>query len=249
MSMVWLYALGSVGIVSLISLIGALTLTLKEERLRKILIYLVGFSAGALFGDAFFHLLPEAAEERGFTLQVSAAVLGGIMLFFIVEKVIHWRHCHLPITKEHAHPFAFMNLIGDAVHNFLDGIIIGVSYLASVPVGIATTIAVVLHEIPQEIADIGVLIHGGFSRGRALWFNFLTSLAAVAGTVLALMLGTSFEGASSVLVPLAAGGFIYIAGADLIPELHKETETKKSVIQVIIIMLGFAVMALLLLLE
>src|SRR3989344_5473638 len=181
MSMVWLYALASVAIVSIISLIGALALSLKEERLRNVLIYLVGFSAGALFGDAFFHLLPEAAEERGFTIQVSAAVLGGIMLFFIVEKVVHWRHCHLPITKEHVHPFAFMNLIGDAVHNFLDGIIIGVSYLASIPVGIATTIAVVLHEIPQEISDIGVLIHGGFSRGKALWFNFLTSLAAVAG--------------------------------------------------------------------
>ncbi|HIH05182.1 TPA: ZIP family metal transporter, partial [Candidatus Woesearchaeota archaeon] len=231
------------------SLVGVVALSLREERLKKILVYLVGFSAGALFGDAFFHLLPEAVGEQGFTLVVSGGVLAGILLFFIVEKVVHWHHCHMPITKEHTHPFALMNLVGDAVHNFLDGVIIGVSYLVGIPVGIATTVAVILHEIPQEISDFGVLLHGGFSKRKALWLNFLTALAAVAGAVLALLVGTSLEGVVSFLVPLAAGGFIYIAGADLIPELHKETETKKSLMQVAIILFGFAVMAGLLLLE
>lgn len=250
MDIVWLYALASVALVSIVSLIGIVTLSVKQERLKKILIYLVSFSAGALFGDAFFHLLPEAAEKAGFTLELSMSVLGGILIFFVVEKIVHWRHCHMPVDDhEHLHPFAWMNLVGDAVHNFLDGVIIGISYLVSVPVGIATTIAVVLHEIPQEIADFGVLLHGGFTKKRALFYNFLVSLAAVVGAVIALALGTRIGGLSSVLVPLAAGGFIYIAGADLIPELHKEVEWKKSLMQVVVIIFGFVVMASLLLLE
>ena len=250
MDMVWLYAIASVAVVSVVSLIGILTLSVNESRLRSILIYLVSFSAGALFGDAFFHLLPEAAEKSGFTLTLSMSVLGGILLFFVVEKVIHWRHCHMPHDdSSHVHPFAMMNLVGDAVHNFIDGLIIGISYIVSVPVGIATTVAVVLHEIPQEIADFGVLLHGGFSKKKALFFNFLSSLTAVVGAVLALVLGTRMEGVADILVPMAAGGFIYIAGADLIPELHKEVEWKKSIVQILVIVLGFAVMASLLLVE
>lgn len=247
---VWLYAIGSVAIVSIVSLIGILTLSVKEFRLRSILIYLVSFSAGALFGDAFFHLLPEAVEENGFTLKLSMSILGGIMMFFVVEKIIHWRHCHMPSDDhDHVHPFAMMNLVGDAVHNFIDGVIIGISYIVSIPVGVATTIAVVLHEIPQEIADFGVLLHGGFSKKKALLFNFLSSLAALIGTILAVALGSRMEAVAEILVPMAAGGFIYIAGADLIPELHKEVEWKKSLTQVLVIVLGFAVMASLLLLE
>jgi zinc and cadmium transporter len=247
----WIYALASVALVSIVSLVGILTLSVNAARLRSVLIYLVSFAAGALFGDAFFHLLPEAAEEAGgLTLELSSAVLGGILLFFAVEKIIHWRHCHLPHDDhDHVHPFAMMNLVGDAVHNFIDGIIIGISYIVSIPVGVATTIAVVLHEIPQEIADFGVLLHGGFTKKKALFYNFLVSLSAVVGTILALILGTRVEGMAGVLVPLAAGGFIYIAGADLIPELHKEVEVKKSVMQFFVILLGFAVMASLLLLE
>jgi zinc and cadmium transporter len=250
MASVWLYALASVALVSVVSLIGILTLSINAARLRSILIYLVSFAAGALFGDAFFHLLPEAAEEAGgFTLQLSMAVLGGILLFFVVEKIVHWRHCHLPAEEHnHIHPFAWMNLVGDAVHNFLDGLIIGISYLVSIPVGIATTIAVVLHEIPQEIADFGVLLHGGFTKQKALFYNFLISLSAVVGAVLALVVGTRIEGMAGILVPLAAGGFIYIAGADLIPELHKEVEVRKSAMQFFVILLGFGVMAALLLL-
>jgi zinc and cadmium transporter len=178
------------------------------------------------------------------------SILGGILMFFVVEKIIHWRHCHMPHDDhDHVHPFATMNLVGDAVHNFIDGIIIGISYIVSVPVGIATTIAVVLHEIPQEIADFGVLLHGGFSKKKALFFNFLTSLAAIVGAVLALVLGSKVEGIEEILVPMAAGGFIYIAGADLIPELHKEVDWKKSLMQIAVILFGFAVMASLLLLE
>lgn len=245
---VWLYTITSVFIVSILSLIGILTLSINRKTLNKVLIYFISFSAGALFGDAFIHLIPEAVGELGFTLNVSIYILIGIMMSFIVEKVIHWRHCHIT-HKSHEHPFAIMNLFGDAVHNLLDGIIIGASYLASIQIGIATTLAVILHEIPQEIGDFGVLLQGGFTRAKALAFNFLTALTAIIGAVLSLVLSSYIEGLTTFLVASAAGGFIYIAGSDLIPELHKEVKTSKSLLQLITFMLGIAVMVVLIALE
>jgi len=238
----WLYALASVFVVSAISLIGIVTISIKEEKLAKILLYLVGFSAGGLLGGAFIHLLPEAVEEFGFSIGLSVSVLAGIIIFFIMEKAVHWRHCHVPTSKKHPHPFAYMNLVGDSVHNFIDGLIIGAGYMASLPIGIVTTFAVILHEIPQEIGDFGVLLHGGFSRKKALYLNFITALTAVAGTIVA-MAASYFVGNLTVfLVPFAAGGFIYIASSDLIPELHKDAyETKKSLVQLLTIILGIAV--------
>src|SRR3989338_3600079 len=185
---VWIYSLASVLIVSLVSFVGVLTLSIKTEKLKKILLYLVSFSAGALFGDAFIHLLPEIVEEAGFGLNISIYVMVGIGVSFVIEKFIHWRHCHLPNTKGHVHPFAMMNLFGDGIHNFIDGLIIGASYLASIPVGIATTLAVIFHELPQEIGDFGVLLHGGFSKARTLFFNFVTALTAVLGAAVSFIL-------------------------------------------------------------
>ena len=213
------------------------------------LVYLISFSAGALFGDAFIHLLPEVVESHGFSLIISLSILTGIVLFFILEKIIHWQHCHLPITEEHVHPFAYMNLIGDALHNFIDGVIIAASYVVSIPAGIATTLAVALHEIPQEIGDFGVLIHGGFSRSKALVLNFISALAAVLGAVLALWAAAFVERIELFLVPIAVGGFIYIAGSDLIPELHKETILRRSILQVLAFLLGIGVMTALLFIE
>jgi len=250
MPTIWIYSLLSVAIVSLISLVGILTLSIKMERLRKILIYLISFSAGALIGDAFIHLLPEIVEESGgFELEISLYVIFGIVISFVIEKFIHWRHCHLPITAEHKHPFAWMNLFGDSMHNLIDGMIIGAAYLVSIPVGIATTIAVILHEIPQEIGDFGVLIYGGFSVKRAVFLNFLTALTAVIGTVVVLIFGSYAENSVFFLIPFAAGNFIYIASTDLIPELHKETAVSKSMGQLISFVLGVCVMLLLLQLE
>lgn len=245
---IWLYSLVSVLLVSLISLIGVITLSIKADRLKKILIYMISFSAGALLGDAFIHLLPELAEE-GFTLNYSIGILFGILLFFSLEKVVHWRHCHMPITKTHTHSFAYMNLFGDALHNFIDGIIIAGSYLISIPVGVATTIAVMLHEIPQEIGDFGVLIHGGFTKGRAIFLNFITALAAIIGVIFALLLNNYINNIEGYLISLAIGGFLYIAGSDLIPELHKETKISASLIQILTFILGVIIMMLLLLLE
>jgi len=245
---VWFYAIISVLIVSLISLIGIFTFSIKVDKLKTFLIYFIAFSAGALFGDAFFHLLPEIVEENGFTLTISSFILVGIGLFFVIEKIVHWQHCHIPISEEHVHSFAIMNLIGDGVHNFIDGLIIGVSYIVSIPVGIATTIAVALHEIPQEIGDFGVLLHGGFSKAKALGLNFITALASVIGAVIALLANVYFKNIEIFLIPIAVGGFIYIAGSDLIPELHKEFTLKKAILQLIAFTAGILVMAALLLL-
>ncbi|MBU4246593.1 MAG: ZIP family metal transporter [Nanoarchaeota archaeon] len=241
----WAYSLGSVILVSLLSFIGLFTFPMKERTLEKVLLFLVSFSAGALFGDAFLHLLPEAVEAQGFSMSVSISLLGGIVVFFIFEKFIHWRHCHIPASEHHHHPVAFMNLIGDGVHNFIDGLVIGASYLASIPVGIATTLAVILHEIPQEIGDFGVLLHAGYSKKKALFFNFMSALASILGVAVVLAFGTKGADLSIYLVPFAAGGFIYIAGFDLIPELHKETNPAKSAVHLIAFIAGITVMILL----
>ncbi len=246
---IWLYSLISVIIVSIISLIGVLTVYIETERLKKILIYMVSFAAGALLGDAFIHLLPEAIEKSGITLSISIFILSGIVISFIIEKIIHWRHCHQPTTKNHPHPYAIMNLVGDCIHNFIDGLIIAGSYLINIPVGMATTLAVILHEIPQEMGDFGVLLHGGFSKGKALFFNFITALTAVIGVVIALTISNYTGSLTNFLIPFAMGSFIYIAGSDLIPELHKEVKIKNSIIQLVLFVFGILVMCLLLLLE
>ena len=203
---------------------------------------MISFAAGGLLGDVFVHLLPEIAHKTGFTLQSSFYVLVGISASFIVEKVIRWRHCHHPTTCDHPHPVAFMNLFGDAVHNFVDGMIIGAAYMVSIPVGFATTLAVLLHEIPQEIGDFGVLLHAGMKKKKALLLNFLISLTAGLGVVLALLLSSHVEGTTEFLIPFAAGSFIYIAIADLIPEMHKEVAVKKSLLQFLMFALGVALM-------
>jgi zinc and cadmium transporter len=240
----WVYAILSVTAISLISLIAIFALYLKEENLKKFLTYMVSFSTGALFGGAFFHLLPEITNNIGFTPLVSTYVLSGVLFSFVVEKFVHWRHCHNPKhIHEKVHTFAYMNLFGDGIHNFIDGLIIGASYLINIPTGIATTIAVILHEIPQEIGDFGVLLQGGFNRKKALFFNFLTALTALVGVIIALIIGSYSEHMTVFLVPFAAGSFIYIAGADLIPELHKEKNTRKSFWQLISLILGILVIA------
>ncbi len=244
-----IYTLLSVIIVSFISLIGVLSLSVNIKFIKKMLLYFVSFAAGALFGDAILHLMPEAFEKNN-AIIVSLFILLGIAVSFFIEKVINWRHCHHYDNDEHCKhkykAFTYMNLIGDSVHNFIDGLIIAGSYLVSIPLGISTTLAVVFHEIPQEIGDFAVLIHGGFSKEKALFFNFLTALTAIIGALVALFLTRYVPGLNNVLVPFAAGTFIYIAGSDLIPELHKEVDLKKSALQFLMFLIGIGVMFLLL---
>jgi len=244
----WIYAMASVILAGVISLVGVFTLSLNQERLRRALLFLVSFSVGALFGDVFIHLLPEAYEELGAGLGTSLYVILGFLLFFALEKILRWRH-HYGATEEHLHPVVTMNLVGDAAHNLIDGMLIGASYTVSIPIGLTTTLAIILHEIPQEIGDFGILVHGGLPVRRALGFNLLSALTAVVGTVISLAIGHRAEGFALSLLPITAGGFLYIAGPDLIPELHHEVEISTSLGQLASIVLGVGAMALLLLLE
>lgn len=251
---IWFYSLISVLVVSFISLAGVLTLVLSGGLLQKILLFLVSFAAGALLGDVFIHLLPEIAEKSDFDWQISLYILLGILIFFILEKFIRWRHCHECFPEEkpshfHPQPFAYTNLIGDGLHNLIDGAIIAGSFLVNVPLGIATTLAVIFHEIPQEIGDFGILVKAGFSRLKALTFNLLSGLVAIIGAILTLTIGSQIESFVLFIIPLTIGGFIYIACADLIPELHKEPNPKKSLWQLLFFILGVGVMALLLFAE
>lgn len=226
-------------LVSAIAFIGIVALALKEKLLKKLLLVLVALSAGTLLGSAFLHLIPEAVAKFDSPL-IFPLVLVGFVFFFLVEKILHWRHCH----KENCeiHPFAYMNLLGDTVHNFIDGLIIATAFVASTPLGITTTLAVILHEIPQEIGDFGVLIHGGFGRVKALLFNFMTAIAAIIGGIVGYLLTGYLENSAIFLLPFAAGGFIYISASDLLPELRKNAAPKESAITFVVFILGILVM-------
>lgn len=230
--------LASVTVVSLVAFIGILFIGLREAFLRRILMALVGFASGSLIGGAFIHLLPESLEETG--QAIFYYVIVGIIFFFIMEKFLYWRHCHE--GKCPVHIFAYLNLIGDGIHNFIDGMIIAASFIVSYDLGIATTLAVIFHEIPQEIGDFGVLIYGGFGKGKALAYNFVSALTAIAGALITYHLAY-IQGVEHFLVPFAAGGFIYIAATDLMPELHKRTQAKESLIQLAAILIGIGLMS------
>ena len=239
---VWVYSLVSVAAVSALSLVGILAFVVRREPQRRFLLYLVSFSVGGLFGGAFFHLIPEAAEASGFTPRVSAYILLGVLTSFIVEQFLKWRHCHVLTSEEHPHSFAYMNLFGDAIHNMIDGMIVGGSYLVSTSMGLATTLAVCFHELPQEIGDFGVLLYAGFERRTALLYNFLTALTAFVGVVIALVLSVYVEELTLFLIPFTAGNFIYIAGSDLIPELHAEETFSHTVVQLVAMVLGMSIL-------
>jgi len=246
---IWIYTLGAVTIVSLIPLVGVLTLGLTKEKLLIIVLPLVGFSVGALLGDSFFHLLPEAYRNDPQGIETSVSVIGGLLLFFILEKFLRWRHCHLPTTSHHPHPLATINLVGDGIHNLIDGLLIGGAFSVNPQLGVTTTLAVIFHEIPQEIGDLGVLLHAGLTLRKALILNLLSALPAVLGATLSLLLGSLIEGYAPALLPITAGGFIYIAGSDLIPELHHDCDLKTSAVQLLSLLLGLGVMFVLILAE
>lgn len=247
--MPWILTLSSVIVVSVLSLVGAVTLVVKQDAVQRGLLILISFAAGALLGDAFLHLIPEVAESpSGFDLVASFSLLGGVVAFFILEKVLHWHHAHVP-REEVLHPVAVTNLVGDGLHNFVDGAIVAGGFLVSNKLGFATAVAVALHEIPQEMGDFGILVHAGLKPRRALALNLASAVAAIAGAVVTLLVASAVSGVERVLVPLTAGGFVYIASTDLIPELHKEPEAGKSVVQLMALLAGVAIMAALLALE
>lgn len=236
MTLLWI--ISATLLVSIISLIGITTLSLKKEILDRILLLLIGFAAGGLIGGAFLHLLPEALEHGH--ENIFLYVIIGFTVFFIFERYFFWRHCHNGVCDIHS--FAYLNLLGDGLHNFTDGIIIGVSFTVGLKFGVITTLAIIFHEIPQEIGDFGVLVYGGFNRIKALFYNFLCALTAILGGVSGYLLSERIINLSVYLTPIIAGGFIYIAASDLIPELHRQKDTKKANLALITFLLGILFM-------
>ncbi len=229
--------LGSIGAIG-----GAALLLLFPDSMRKRLLpCLLSYATGTLLGAAFLGMIPKAMEQAQ-TLNISITILVGIVLFFLLEKILLWRHCHDKDCEVHSNTGPII-LIGDAFHNFVDGLVIAAAFLTSIPMGIATSLAVIAHEIPQEVGDFAILLHSGYTKLRALVLNFLSSLSTLLGAVAAYY----FLAETSQLVPyilaMSAASFIYIAVADLVPSLHKSTGLKATALQISLIMAGIFTIA------
>lgn len=241
MNHIWINALVSTLLVSLISITGIFFLTLKAHNLQKFVFILVSLAVGALLGNVFFHLIPESFETIENQGLIAILILAGILAFFILEKFLHWHHGHdVEHLENHPRAYGYMSLMADGIHNFTDGILIAAGWMAGPEIGMATTLTVILHEIPQEISDFGILVHAGFTARKALWLNFYAALAAILGTVVTLLAGSAIESLSNYVLPIAAGGFIYLAGTDLMPELNKDRSRINSLIQLAMIVAGLA---------
>ena len=236
------------GVISLVSFIGVFTLGISDKKIEKYLEAMVAFAAGALLGDVFIHLMPELGET-GFSTGISITILLGMVTFFVLEKIIHWHHCHHLKHEKSCESFGYMSLTGDALHNIIDGLILGGAFLVNPVVGFSTAIAIFLHELPQEIGDFGILLKSGFTKKKALVFNFIISLTSFLGAIIAVILGSSISGLTNFFIAFAAGSFLYIAGTDLLPQLHKKFSKKQALVQIFFIVLGITIMASLLLIE
>lgn len=234
-------------LVSLVSFAGVLILFLKEKEINSLLLTLVAFSAGALLGSAFFHLIPEAvgtmgsSEESLFSIFLS--LISGFVLFFIFEHFAGW-HEH-KANKSEVKPFSLLILFSDALHNFIDGVIIAASFFVSFPAAVSAVLAVAFHEIPQEIGDFGVLVYGGFKKGKALLLNFFSAVTAVLGGLAGFFLAGKMGDSIVFLLPFAAGSFIYISASDLIPEIKYKGNKKKSLLHFSAFLAGISLMAVL----
>ncbi len=238
--MTFFYALLSVVIVSSLSLLGALFLILRRKIFEQLITYTLAFSSGVLLATAFLDVIPESLgviPQSTFYLT-----LVGIVCFFAVEKFMHWHHHVEGDNTDEDKVVAYLSLAGDSIHNFIDGVIIAASFIVSVPLGITTTLAVIAHEIPHELSDFTILIYGGFSNRKALFYNFLSALTAVLGTVVMFLVSREIGNTvAKYMLPFAAGNFIYIALSDLIPELHKKRTLGTSLGQIAILILGIIV--------
>lgn len=245
----WIVAASLAGGLLSVAAAAAFTYSLRADWVH----HLVSYAIGALLGAAFLEVLPHALGRVGDPQQAAGLVLGGILLFFVLEKLVLWRHCHEEQCEGHeqvrlagAHGPAendrgrsgALIMIGDTFHNFVDGVLIAAAFMESVPLGLVTATAMIAHEIPQEVGDFVILLHSGYGRARALLFNMLSSLATVVGGVLAYVALPLVDGAVPVLLALACSSMIYVAVADLIPGLHRRPELPATIGQVALIGLG-----------
>lgn len=261
------YALVSVTIVSILALCGVISIPFNKRNVQSIL---VSLAAGAMLGNVIVHLLPEAFEHaHDDATKISLYVVAGFLGCFLLEKVLnvrcqhgngahthgtgadctHEQHshehgAHKNLAAGHVHPMGYMSLVSHGVHNFTDGVLIATSFMVSVPVGIATTVAIILHEIPMEFGGFGVLMQAGFSRGKAILLNALSGLGALAGTVFTIILGNTVEGVAEVMTPIGAGMVLYLTAAGLIPQMQEEKNAKRSAIQFVVMIVGIAIMVL-----
>lgn len=226
-------------IASIAGLSGGILLLMREDLTKKISVYLVSFSAGALLFAAFLDLMPEGLKLVTDYETPMVLVLVGIMAFFILEKLMLWIHCHGTENCEaHGESKAYMLNLGDTIHNFIDGVIVAGSFLVNVQLGIVTSIAIFFHEIPQEMGDFGTMLHLGFSRKKTILFNLISAAFSFLGAILTYFFAPAVHGMLSAIIFIAVGHLIYIAVGDLIPELHKETGMKKAVLQIIVMISG-----------
>ncbi len=226
-------------LMSAIAMVGSVTLLLKPATLDRLLLPLVAFAAGSLIGGAFFHMIPAALDAHGNSLVIGIAVVGGFTAFFVLEQVLHWHHCHRA-QSDCKQPLTYLILIGDGLHNFLGGLAIAGTFLIDIRLGITSWLAAAAHEVPQELGDFGVLVHGGWSKRRALLFNVLSGLTFLLGGLLAY--GLSFQMDVSWLIPFAAGNFLYIGASDLVPEVNKHHDLKTNVVNLLAFVLGLALL-------
>ncbi|HNU73477.1 MAG: zinc transporter ZupT [Deltaproteobacteria bacterium ADurb.BinA179] len=226
-------------LMSVIALVGSMTLVLKEMTLRRILPLLVAFASGSLIGGAFFLMIPAAIENIGNTMEVFLWIAGGFFVFLALEQLLQWHHCHRS-PAVHTRPVSTMLLIADGLHNLIGGLSIGALFISDFRLGLVAWYAAVAHEIPQELGDFGVLVHGGWGKGKALLYNFLSALTFPAGGLIAYALSSAVS--VEFLVPFAAGNFLYIGAVDLVPEFRESPECGPNIPGTFAWVLGMAIL-------
>jgi len=235
MIFVWIIGFSLIGSVGAILLAGAYLLFPEKIR-QNIIPCLISYATGTLLGAAFLGLLRHALEHAP-AVSILSTVLVGILAFFLLEKIVIWRHCHDTECERHANAGPLL-LIGDALHNFIDGIAIAAAFVASIPVGVTTALAVFAHEFPQEVGDFAILLESGYSRRQALAYNILSSLSTLPGAILAYYFLMQVQKFTANIMAFSAASFIYIAIADLIPSLHRQSDLKQAIRQFVFIMAG-----------
>ncbi len=240
------YAIISVIIVSLISVLAAIPLLIKKKVSNKTLLFLLSISVGVLLSTVFINFLPEILHHE-YSTKTALYILLGFFIMFILEKFVHHRHskkCNHAHGHAHAYNVAPINLIGDSIHNFIDGLVIAGAYAANITIGITATISIIFHEIPQEIADFGVLLYSGLKKKKALLFNLLSAATAIIGTVVGIILVGKMHGFTDLIIPFACGNFLYIAASNLLPELHRHCKLKDTLLHLLAIAIGIGIILL-----